>query len=242
MFPPAPIALVDQEKGGVQKPKAGVLGSHDSITGAPQNFKGEAAEQEASNLIAGVASVAVGSAAGKHDQGIPDDAPLENSVPDATDMVSHSADARSKAHGHVPSDHHDKTRQPMKESVMDGANTLMQIIADVTDVFEKFEKSVFDLYHPLHIYSFVDKPSALSPTPPFPRVTPRLRLAAVLVPACLLSACTPIYLFSKLAGFSVGFAFFGDPILRRGLAILNQDFPRWQKIFELQKQVCSYGG
>lgn len=47
MFPPAPIALVDKDTGGVQKPKAGVLGSHDSVTGAPQNFKGEAAEQEA---------------------------------------------------------------------------------------------------------------------------------------------------------------------------------------------------
>lgn len=140
MFPPAPIALVDKETGGVQKPKAGVLGSHDSITGAPQNFKGEAAEQEASNLVAGVASVAVGSAVGKHDQGVPDDAPLEDNVPDATDLVSHTADAQSKAHGQVPSDQHDKTRQPMKKSVIDGANMLMQIIADITDSWEKFEK------------------------------------------------------------------------------------------------------
>ncbi|OKP13871.1 hypothetical protein PENSUB_446 [Penicillium subrubescens] len=142
MFPPAPIALVDKETGGVQKPKAGVLGSHDSVTGAPQNFKGEAAEQEASNLVAGVASVAVGSAAGKHDQGVPDDAPLEDTVPDATDLVSHTADAQSKAHGQVPSDHHDKTRQPMKKSVMDGANMLMQIIADITDSWEKIENSL----------------------------------------------------------------------------------------------------
>ncbi|OOQ82934.1 hypothetical protein PEBR_36955 [Penicillium brasilianum] len=218
MFPPAPIALVDKDTGGVQKPKAGVLGSHDSITGAPQNFKGEAAEQEASNLVAGVASIAVGSAVGKHDQGVPDDAPLEDTVPDATDLVSHTADAQSKAHGKVPSDRHDKTRQPMKKSVMDGANMLMQIISDVTDAFEKFE-------------------NALSPTPPFPRLTPRLRLAAVLVPACLLSACTPLYIFSKLAGLGVGFGFFGDPIIRRGLAILNRDFPHWQRLFELQKQV-----
>jgi hypothetical protein len=83
----------------------------------------------------------------------------------------------------------------------------------------------------------VNKSSALSPTPPFPRVTPRLRLAAILVPACLLSACTPLYIFSKLAGLGVGFGFFGDPIIRRGLAILNRDFPHWQRLFELQKQV-----
>jgi len=144
MFPPAPIALVDKGTGGVQNPKAGVLGSHDSVTGGPQNFKGEAAEQEASNLVAGVASVAVGSAVGKHDQGVPEDAPLEESVPDATDMVAHAADAQSKAHGQVPSDHHDKTREPMKKSVIDGANMAMQIISGVTDAFEKFEKSVID--------------------------------------------------------------------------------------------------
>ena len=35
MFPPAPLALVSSHSGGVQKPKAGVLGSHDSATGAP---------------------------------------------------------------------------------------------------------------------------------------------------------------------------------------------------------------
>ena len=45
LFPPAPIALVSKH-GGVQKPKAGVLGSHDSATGAPENHKGEAVEQE----------------------------------------------------------------------------------------------------------------------------------------------------------------------------------------------------
>jgi hypothetical protein len=42
-----------------------------------------------------------------------------------------------------------------------------------------------------------------------------------------------------LAGLGVGFGFFGDPIIQRGLAILNRDFPHWQKIFELQKQVVS---
>jgi hypothetical protein len=62
-------------------------------------------------------------------------------------------------------------------------------------------------------------------------------LAAVLVPACLLSAWTPLYIFSKVAGLGVGLGFFGDPIIQRGLSFLNRDFPHWQKIFELQKQV-----
>ncbi|OIW26667.1 hypothetical protein CONLIGDRAFT_663037 [Coniochaeta ligniaria NRRL 30616] len=62
LFPPAPIALVDKSTGGVQKPAAGVLGSHDSATGAPENHKGEAVEKEASNFVDGIASVAVSSA------------------------------------------------------------------------------------------------------------------------------------------------------------------------------------
>lgn len=141
MFPPAPIALVDKQTGGVQKPKAGVLGSHDSITGAPEKYKGEAAEQEASNLVSSVASVAVGSAVGKHDQGVPDeDAVMEKNVPDAMDIVSNSADAQSAAHGNVPAESHDKTREPVKDSVMNAANTSMEVINDITDTYEKFGK------------------------------------------------------------------------------------------------------
>lgn len=34
LFPPAPLALVNKSTGGVQKPKAGVLGSTDTATGA----------------------------------------------------------------------------------------------------------------------------------------------------------------------------------------------------------------
>ena len=59
LFPPAPIALVDSSTGGLQKPRAGVLGSHDSATGAPENHKGEAVEQEASNFVNAFASVAL---------------------------------------------------------------------------------------------------------------------------------------------------------------------------------------
>lgn len=119
-----------------------MLGSYDSITGAPQNFKGEAAEQEASNLVASVASVAVGSAVGKHDQGVPEDAPLEGTIPDAMDVVANTADAQSAADGRVPSESHDKTRQPMRESVMEAANMGMQLISDITDTFEKVAKYV----------------------------------------------------------------------------------------------------
>ena len=69
LFPPAPLALVDSKSGGVQKPKSGVLASFDSATGAPENYRGEAVELEASNFVSGVASVAVSSAVGKLSSG-----------------------------------------------------------------------------------------------------------------------------------------------------------------------------
>lgn len=152
LFPPAPIALVDKGTGGVQKPKAGVLGSEDSITGAPERFKGEAAEQEASNLVASVASVAVGSAVGKHDQEVAEGAPSEENIPDASDVVANAADAKSASVGEVPAESHDRTRQPMKESVMEAADMGMQLISNVTDTFEKLAKYIIDPFESYRNY------------------------------------------------------------------------------------------
>ncbi|KAK6585288.1 hypothetical protein PZA11_002015 [Diplocarpon coronariae] len=52
-FPPAPIALIDFKTGGVKKQAAGVVGSDNSLTGAPEKDQGEAVEQEASNFVNG---------------------------------------------------------------------------------------------------------------------------------------------------------------------------------------------
>ncbi|KAL4763633.1 DUF3292 domain-containing protein [Aspergillus foveolatus] len=215
LFPPAPIALVDTSTGGVQKPKAGVLGSHDSMTGAPEKYKGEAAEQEASNLMASVATVAVGSATGKHDQGSPEGAPMESKVPDATDIVAKSADAQAAANGEVPAETHDKTREPMKQTVLNGADQAMRVMADVIDTWERFA-------------------NALSPTPPFTMMTPRLRLAGVLASGLLVAFLTSSYVFMKIATFSVGLAFFGDPLIQRGIQYLNREYPHWKELSQLQ--------
>lgn len=100
-FPPAPLALVDSSTGGVQKPKAGVLGSHDSATGAPENHKGEAVEAEASNFVNGMAHVALSSASGKHPQNEPpaEEGTPQDSVPDPTHMALGAANARVAASG-----------------------------------------------------------------------------------------------------------------------------------------------
>jgi hypothetical protein len=77
--------------------------------------------------------------------------------------------------------------------------------------------------------------SALSPTSPFPKQFPRLKLAGLLLPALLVSSLTTSYMFMKVNTFIVGFTFFGDPIISRGLVFLNEKFPNWQKLLKLQK-------
>lgn len=140
MFPPAPIALVSS-KGGVQKPKSGVLGSTDSATGAPENHKGEAVEREASNFVNGIASVALSSATGKHPQGEPPEGDAQDdNVPDPTAIATSAADAKDKASGTDASKEHDKTKVPMETAMWTKMRPIMHGIADVTDTWERFAK------------------------------------------------------------------------------------------------------
>lgn len=142
LFPPAPLALVNSSTGGIQKPKAGVLGSHDSATGAPEHHKGEAVEQEASNFVNGVASIALSSATGKHPQGEPASAEGGSSgiMPDPTALATKAGDAKDKAAGAKPGETHDKTKVPMETAMWTKMRPIMHGIADVTDGWERFAK------------------------------------------------------------------------------------------------------
>ena len=143
LFPPAPLALVDSKTGGVQKPKSGVLGSHDSATGAPENHKGEAVEQEASNFVNGIASVALSSVTGKHPQGEPDADEQGNpadTAPDPTAIAVGAADAKDAAAGGKPGAKHDKTKVPMETAMWTKMRPIMHGIADFTDTWERFGK------------------------------------------------------------------------------------------------------
>ncbi|KAK0729545.1 hypothetical protein B0H67DRAFT_501065 [Lasiosphaeris hirsuta] len=216
LFPPAPVSLVDSKSGGVQKPKSGVLGSHDSATGAPENHKGEAVEQEASNFVSGIASVALSSAAGKHPQGDPDSADDASTVaPDPTAVAISASDAKDKAAGAKPGAAHDKTKIPVETAIWTKMRPVMHGLGGMTDTWERFG-------------------NALSPTPPFPRETYRMRLAAVMVPVFGISLFVTSYMFIKGLTFGIGFGFFGDPVLSRGLDWLNRTMPDWQKLLELR--------
>jgi len=216
LFPPAPLALVSATTGGIQKPKAGVLGSTDSATGAPENHKGEAVEAEAANFVNSIASVALSSASGKHPQDDPveDEAGTPNdSVPDPTAIAIGASTARAKQNGHHVK--HDKSKVPMETAMWNGMRPIMHGIGDVNDTWERFA-------------------NALSPTPPFPRDVYRLRLAAVVVPMLAASIFITSYMVVKGLTFGIGFGFFGDPIIQPGIKWLNSTYPNWQKLLELR--------
>ena len=218
MFPHAPIALVSSKTGGVQSPIAGVLGSHDSITGAPEKHQGEAVEQEASNFVAGIGTIAMSSATGKHEQGDPDTDPLADSTPDPTNIAMTGADAKASAQGAKPNAAHDKTKQPMEDAMWSKMRPVMHIVGDIADGWERFA-------------------NALSPTSPFSKVTPKLKLASIVAPMTAVSIATNSYVFAKMNWFFVGFGFFGDPLIWRGLDYLNKEFPNWQKLLEIRNSI-----
>ncbi|KAK4675097.1 hypothetical protein QC764_501400 [Podospora pseudoanserina] len=202
LFPPAPVSLVDSKTGGIQKPKAGVLGSHDSATGAPENHKGEAVEQEASNFVSGIATVAVSGAVGQHAQG-----DQESAEQSTTEM--------HKAIGSKPGTKRDKTEVPMQTAMWSKLQPIMHALGDFVDTWERFA-------------------NALSPTPPFPTDVHRLRFVALILPLLALSFVVTSYMFVKGVTFGIGFGFFGDPIISRGLDWLNRTIPDWKKLLELR--------
>lgn len=71
LFPTAPIALVDSISGGLTQPNSGLLGSHDSVTGAPENMPGEAVESEAANFVTALASIGTNLMTGEDPAGEP---------------------------------------------------------------------------------------------------------------------------------------------------------------------------
>lgn len=218
MFPPAPLALVSSHTGGVQKPKAGVLGSTDSATGAPEKYKGEAVEQEASNLVSGIASVAISSAAGRHDQADPDDEggskTLDGGAPDPTSMANTLANANSSASGGKTDPSHDKTKQPMEQAIWAKMRPAMHALGDIADGWERFA-------------------NALSPTPPFPETT-RLEFGAIFAPIVLISLFIKAQWVVQGTTFLTGAIFFSDPLIQRGIVMLNEKIPDWPKYLEIR--------
>lgn len=142
------------------------------------------------------------------------DGPHE-SVPDPSSMAVGVTDARLSVSGKNTSAKHDKTKVPMETAIWNKMRPIMHIIGDVSDTWERFA-------------------NALSPTPPFPEDPARLRLAGVVIPLLAASFFITAYMFTKAMMFGVGFGFFGDPAIQRGIIWLDRNFPHWQRLLELR--------
>lgn len=128
LFPP-PSA----EDPGSRSASLGQPESNDSLTGAPEAHKGEAAEQEAKNLVDSFATVAMESAAGKYGQAVAEEVTAEASPPETLRLTENG----EPQPGDLPDD---KTKKPMKHKVSQGTDKAMRIISDITDIYEKFAK------------------------------------------------------------------------------------------------------
>ncbi|EPQ28282.1 uncharacterized protein PFL1_04109 [Pseudozyma flocculosa PF-1] len=250
LFPPAPLAAIDAKTGKARIPKAGHLGSKHSLTGAAETYEGEAVEQEASNLIGALGSVAVSTAAGKSaDTSAIDDLDSDDSdaeadgddaerakakaarakskkdqekVPDPTSIAAVSHAAQSKASGEKTGhvDAGDHTKKPMEDAIFASLAPFMHILNNVADDWERLG-------------------NALSPTPPFNRWMPRFRLAGAVAPLLLASMFVTENMIYRGASLGFGVAMFGQPIFDRVpiaklIEWLDRNVPDWKKYLELR--------
>ncbi|KAJ6138913.1 hypothetical protein N7471_005399 [Penicillium samsonianum] len=188
--------------------------SEDSLTGAPENHKGEAAEQEAKNLVDSFANVAMESAAARYGQTVTEDSPDRPALIESLEAAEAAAGTPT---GDSPED---KTKKPMKKKVSHATDNVMRILSDITDIYEKFA-------------------NILSPTPPFFLVTSRLRLASIFTIVSVIVPFTSSYWIIKLVGFALGLGFFGDPIFTYTLDLLNDKVPNWKDHLDLQKTLLA---
>jgi hypothetical protein len=142
LFPPAPIAIVDSSHGGLTKPNAGVLGSTDSATGAPQNLMGEAVENEAGNFVTALTSIAVNIATGNDPQGEPDteESKIRAAVSLSPNQVAMMvASAKDKSEG-VDKPSYDKTKHPMQTIMWSKVNPSLHAMTWMSDEWERLAK------------------------------------------------------------------------------------------------------
>lgn len=140
-FPPAPLALVDYSTGGVTKPAAGTLGTVDTATGAPENQKGEALENEASNFVTSIGAIAMNIMTGgdPHGEAATEGKSLADSLPDPQTAATMIATAKDKAEG-VDRPSGDKTKAPMEQKMWAQTRPLMHLLCVVSDTYERCEQ------------------------------------------------------------------------------------------------------
>lgn len=225
VFPPAPLSMVSASSGGLQKPKAGnTVGSKDSLTGAAEAHKGEAVENEASNFVNGIATVAMASAIGKSHESDQDQAakktPLDKVMPDPVDMTMSTAEGKAKAGGELATAEHNKAKDPVIDAIWKGMRPAMRGIEDFCDNYERLA-------------------NALSPTHPYPEHLPRLRLAAVLLPIALVTIFVKMQYLARGASFLTGVLFFSQPYMSKAFRWFVTRYPDWMDFLQVQNTLLA---
>ncbi|TVY71441.1 hypothetical protein LSUE1_G007673 [Lachnellula suecica] len=226
LFPPVPLALVNISTGGLQKPPAGELGTTDTITGAPEKAKGEAREEEAANFVENARHLFARSV-GMNDGGDDEGNPLQGKVPKPVQNALKSIKEAGSTSGHVNDNSGtEMTQKPMEDLLWETVQpkviepvvkALPHMIGEIVDNWERFA-------------------NAISPTPPFSHLS-FLRLEGALLPLFLTSLFVPQYLVCKTTGFAIGFILFGDPVISRGLEVLNEKTPNWLEMLEPKNNI-----
>lgn len=222
LFPPAAaLANVDAKTGAVKPVAAhghGLAMSGDSLTGAREAQKGEAVEQEAHNFVSAFGGIAISSAAGKQHTSAEggtdgDGEGKKKAAPDPTSAAIKAIDAKDSAEGGATGTKA-ATKKPVEEAMWEKARPVMQGVGVVADIWEQIG-------------------NMLSPTPPFSRKL-RWRLGGIAGGLGLVSLIVTPYMVMKGLSFAIGFGFFGDPVIQRGLTYLNTNYPNWKESLDLR--------
>lgn len=191
-----------------------------SLTGAPEAHKGEAVENEATNFVNGIASVATATAIGKSPEKAADEDAAKNRldglIPDPTNAIVAGGEAQSKTQGGSQSHHHMKAKDPVVDSIWKSMRPAMRGIEDLCDNYERLG-------------------NALSPTAPYQQNLPRIRLAAILLPVMLLTATVKVQYMARGATFGMGVAFFSQPYMSRAWQWFTTKYPNWMDFLMIQK-------
>ncbi|KAG7290906.1 hypothetical protein NEMBOFW57_000911 [Staphylotrichum longicolle] len=215
------MALTDMATGGLTKPRAGVLGATDAVTGAPENFKGEAVENEASNFVTGVVGIAVNTLTAQDPEDEPENQkgeshPTDN-MPHPNEATTLFAVAKDKAAG-ISEPSHDKSKYPMETIMWSKMLPLLRLLHFVSDNWERVA-------------------NALDPTPPFPKGKLRVRLAGLLSPMLMVCVCFSAATMVKAITFIFGAVFFGDPMIRRTTQWLDRWHPGWTQLLRPEAHI-----
>ncbi|KAL9568996.1 hypothetical protein ACKAV7_006863 [Fusarium commune] len=143
LFPPCPPALVHYQGGDLIKPAAGILGTVDTATGAPESVKGESLEREASNFATGLVALSINIFVDKdpqHDESQRGGVKTVN-LPDPRSLATRIATAKDKAAG-IEKPSWDKSKSPMQELMWSQMRPLMHWACRFCDVWERSAKIV----------------------------------------------------------------------------------------------------